>query len=171
MKHSKPTRTTEYSTSLTSRGRRIPVAPHAHPCDARRGGDHSDMDQFADGHSPGMKESEEELRHANDDLQQSFALFRQPRSAGTDPQNALQSPANSVARRYENVMDSDGQKFLGFLFSKEWPPIVSAHQRSAEKPIPGQATLREEITTRGCIGCSGSRHFASHRAIQGSATL
>jgi light-regulated signal transduction histidine kinase (bacteriophytochrome) len=59
-----------------------------------------------------QKETEEELRHANDDLQQ-FAY-----SASHDLQEPIRNVtvySELIARRYEGVLDSDGQKFLGFL--------------------------------------------------------
>lgn len=59
-----------------------------------------------------QKEKEEELRRANDDLQQ-FAY-----SASHDLQEPIRNVAvysELVARRYYNQLDSDGQLFLGFL--------------------------------------------------------
>jgi PAS domain S-box-containing protein len=59
-----------------------------------------------------QKEKEEELRRANDDLQQ-FAY-----SASHDLQEPIRNVAiysEIVARRYQNVLDADGQQFLGFL--------------------------------------------------------
>jgi PAS domain S-box-containing protein len=59
-----------------------------------------------------QKEKEEELRRANDDLQQ-FAY-----SASHDLQEPIRNVAvysDLVAKRYHNVLDADGQQFLGFL--------------------------------------------------------
>ncbi len=59
-----------------------------------------------------QKEIEEELRRANEDLQQ-FAY-----SASHDLQEPIRNVAvysEIVARRYHNVLDDDGQQFLGFL--------------------------------------------------------
>ncbi len=59
-----------------------------------------------------QKEKEAELRRANDDLQQ-FAY-----SASHDLQEPIRNVAvysEIVARRYKNVLDADGQQFLGFL--------------------------------------------------------
>ncbi len=59
-----------------------------------------------------QKEKEDELRRANDDLQQ-FAY-----SASHDLQEPIRNVAvysEIISRRYRNVLDSDGQKFLGFL--------------------------------------------------------
>lgn len=59
-----------------------------------------------------QKEKEEELRRANDDLQQ-FAY-----SASHDLQEPIRNVAvysEIVARRYAGVLDADGQQFLGFL--------------------------------------------------------
>jgi len=59
-----------------------------------------------------QKEKEDELRRANDDLQQ-FAY-----SASHDLQEPIRNVAvysEIIARRYYNVLDSDGRKFLGFL--------------------------------------------------------
>src|ERR1700693_985283 len=59
-----------------------------------------------------QKEKEEELRRANDDLQQ-FAY-----SASHDLQEPIRNVAvysEIVARRYRSALDADGQKFLGFL--------------------------------------------------------
>jgi PAS domain S-box-containing protein len=59
-----------------------------------------------------QKEKEEELRRANDDLQQ-FAY-----SASHDLQEPIRNVAvysELVARRYHDQLDSDGQLFLGFL--------------------------------------------------------
>jgi PAS domain S-box-containing protein len=59
-----------------------------------------------------QKEKEDELRRANDDLQQ-FAY-----SASHDLQEPIRNVAvysEIVSRRYRNVLDKDGQKFLGFL--------------------------------------------------------
>jgi len=59
-----------------------------------------------------QKEKEEELRRANDDLQQ-FAY-----SASHDLQEPIRNVAvysEVVARRYSKVLDAEGQKFLGFL--------------------------------------------------------
>ena len=59
-----------------------------------------------------QKEKEEELRRANDDLQQ-FAY-----SASHDLQEPIRNVAvysEIVAKRYHSVLDADGQQFLGFL--------------------------------------------------------
>lgn len=59
-----------------------------------------------------QKEKEEELRRANDDLQQ-FAY-----SASHDLQEPIRNVAiysEIVAQRYHDVLDADGQRFLGFL--------------------------------------------------------
>jgi PAS domain S-box-containing protein len=59
-----------------------------------------------------QKEKEDELRRANDDLQQ-FAY-----SASHDLQEPVRNVAvysEIIARRYSRVLDSDGLKFLGFL--------------------------------------------------------
>ena len=59
-----------------------------------------------------QKEKEEELRRANDDLQQ-FAY-----SASHDLQEPIRNVAiysEIVAKRYHDVLDADGQQFLGFL--------------------------------------------------------
>ena len=59
-----------------------------------------------------QKEKEDELRRANDDLQQ-FAY-----SASHDLQEPIRNVAvysEIIARRYRKALDSDGQKFLGFL--------------------------------------------------------
>jgi PAS domain S-box-containing protein len=59
-----------------------------------------------------QKEKEEALRRANDDLQQ-FAY-----SASHDLQEPIRNVAvysEIVARRYRDVLDADGQQFLGFL--------------------------------------------------------
>jgi len=59
-----------------------------------------------------QKEKEDELRRANDDLQQ-FAY-----SASHDLQEPIRNVAvysEIISRRYRNLLDSDGQKFLGFL--------------------------------------------------------
>jgi light-regulated signal transduction histidine kinase (bacteriophytochrome) len=59
-----------------------------------------------------QKEKEEELRRANEDLQQ-FAY-----SASHDLQEPIRNVAvysEIVARRYHNLLDADGQQFLGFL--------------------------------------------------------
>jgi len=59
-----------------------------------------------------QKEKEEELRRANEDLQQ-FAY-----SASHDLQEPIRNVAvysEIIARRYESVLDADGQQFLGFL--------------------------------------------------------
>jgi PAS domain S-box-containing protein len=59
-----------------------------------------------------QKETEEELRRANDDLQQ-FAY-----SASHDLQEPIRNVAiysELVARRYQKVLDADGLQFLGFL--------------------------------------------------------
>jgi PAS domain S-box-containing protein len=59
-----------------------------------------------------QKEKEAELQRANDDLQQ-FAY-----SASHDLQEPIRNVAvysELVAKRYHNVLDADGQQFLGFL--------------------------------------------------------
>lgn len=59
-----------------------------------------------------QKEKEEELRRANDDLQQ-FAY-----SASHDLQEPIRNVAvfsELVARRYHDVLDAEGQQYLGFL--------------------------------------------------------
>ncbi|HLK20342.1 MAG TPA: ATP-binding protein [Bryobacteraceae bacterium] len=59
-----------------------------------------------------QKEKEDELRRANDDLQQ-FAY-----SASHDLQEPIRNVAvysDLVAKKYHNVLDADGQQFLGFL--------------------------------------------------------
>ena len=59
-----------------------------------------------------QKEKEEELRQANEDLQQ-FAY-----SARHDLQEPIRNVAvysEIVAKRYHNLLDADGQQFLGFL--------------------------------------------------------
>jgi signal transduction histidine kinase len=59
-----------------------------------------------------QKEKEEELRRANDDLQQ-FAY-----SASHDLQEPIRNVAiysEIVAKRYRDQLDADGQQFLGFL--------------------------------------------------------
>jgi PAS domain S-box-containing protein len=59
-----------------------------------------------------QKEKEDELRRANEDLQQ-FAY-----SASHDLQEPIRNVAvysEIVARRYQGVLDADGRKFLGFL--------------------------------------------------------
>jgi PAS domain S-box-containing protein len=59
-----------------------------------------------------QKEKEEELRRANDDLQQ-FAY-----SASHDLQEPIRNVAvfsELVAMRYRDVLDADGQQYLGFL--------------------------------------------------------
>ncbi len=59
-----------------------------------------------------QKETEEELRRANDDLQQ-FAY-----SASHDLQEPIRNVAvysQLVSNRYRAVLDADGQQFLGFL--------------------------------------------------------
>jgi PAS domain S-box-containing protein len=59
-----------------------------------------------------QKEKEEELRRANDDLQQ-FAY-----SASHDLQEPIRNVAvfsELVATRYSDVLDADGQQYLGFL--------------------------------------------------------
>lgn len=59
-----------------------------------------------------QKEKEDELRRANDDLQQ-FAY-----SASHDLQEPIRNVAvysELVAKKYHNVLDADGQQFLGFL--------------------------------------------------------
>jgi PAS domain S-box-containing protein len=59
-----------------------------------------------------QKEREEELRQANEDLQQ-FAY-----SASHDLQEPIRNVAvysEIVARRYHDVLDQDGRQFLGFL--------------------------------------------------------
>ncbi|HEY6389747.1 MAG TPA: ATP-binding protein [Bryobacteraceae bacterium] len=59
-----------------------------------------------------QKEKEEELRQANDDLQQ-FAY-----SASHDLQEPIRNVAvysEVVAKRYQHLLDADGQQFLGFL--------------------------------------------------------
>jgi light-regulated signal transduction histidine kinase (bacteriophytochrome) len=59
-----------------------------------------------------QKEKEEELRQANEDLQQ-FAY-----SASHDLQEPIRNVAvysEIVAKRYHNLLDADGQQFLGFL--------------------------------------------------------
>lgn len=59
-----------------------------------------------------QKEAEEELRRANEDLQQ-FAY-----SASHDLQEPIRNVAvysEIVARRYQNVLDDEGRQFLGFL--------------------------------------------------------
>ena len=59
-----------------------------------------------------QKEKEEELRRANEDLQQ-FAY-----SASHDLQEPIRNVAvysEIVAKRYHNLLDADGQQFLGFL--------------------------------------------------------
>ena len=59
-----------------------------------------------------QKEKEDELRRANDDLQQ-FAY-----SASHDLQEPIRNVAvysEIVAKRYHSLLDADGQQFLGFL--------------------------------------------------------
>jgi signal transduction histidine kinase len=59
-----------------------------------------------------QRQKEEELRRANDDLQQ-FAY-----SASHDLQEPIRNVAvysEIIARRYGNLLDADGQQFLGFL--------------------------------------------------------
>ncbi len=59
-----------------------------------------------------QKEKEEELRRANDDLQQ-FAY-----SASHDLQEPIRNVAvysEIVARRYDSLLDGEGRQFLGFL--------------------------------------------------------
>jgi PAS domain S-box-containing protein len=59
-----------------------------------------------------QKEKEEELRRANEDLQQ-FAY-----SASHDLQEPIRNVAvysEIVAKRYSDILDSDGRQFLGFL--------------------------------------------------------
>jgi PAS domain S-box-containing protein len=59
-----------------------------------------------------QKEKEQALRRANDDLQQ-FAY-----AASHDLQEPIRNVAvysEIVARRYHNLLDADGQQFLGFL--------------------------------------------------------
>jgi PAS domain S-box-containing protein len=59
-----------------------------------------------------QKEKEENLRRANEDLQQ-FAY-----SASHDLQEPIRNVvvySEVVARRYHNLLDADGQQFLGFL--------------------------------------------------------
>ena len=59
-----------------------------------------------------QKEKEEELRRANDDLQQ-FAY-----SASHDLQEPVRNVAvysEVIARRYQALLDAEGQQFLGFL--------------------------------------------------------
>src|SRR5277367_782542 len=59
-----------------------------------------------------QKEIEEELRRANEDLQQ-FAY-----SASHDLQEPIRNVAvysEVIARRYENLVDDEGRQFLGFL--------------------------------------------------------
>ena len=59
-----------------------------------------------------QKEKEEELRRANEDLQQ-FAY-----SASHDLQEPIRNVAvysEIVAKRYHDLLDADGQQFLGFL--------------------------------------------------------
>lgn len=59
-----------------------------------------------------QKEKEDELRRANDDLQQ-FAY-----SASHDLQEPIRNVAvysEIISRRYSSLLDTDGQKFLGFL--------------------------------------------------------
>lgn len=59
-----------------------------------------------------QKEAEEELRRANDDLQQ-FAY-----SASHDLQEPIRNVAvysEIVARRYHSVLDDEGRQFLGFM--------------------------------------------------------
>ena len=59
-----------------------------------------------------QKEKEEELRQANEDLQQ-FAY-----SASHDLQEPIRNVAvysEIVAKRYHNLLDADGRQFLGFL--------------------------------------------------------
>jgi PAS domain S-box-containing protein len=59
-----------------------------------------------------QKEKEEELRRANDDLQQ-FAY-----SASHDLQEPIRNVAvysEIIAKRYHNILDHEGQLFLGFL--------------------------------------------------------
>jgi PAS domain S-box-containing protein len=59
-----------------------------------------------------QKETEEELRRANEDLQQ-FAY-----SASHDLQEPIRNVAvysEVVARRYQHLIDEEGQQFLGFL--------------------------------------------------------
>jgi light-regulated signal transduction histidine kinase (bacteriophytochrome) len=59
-----------------------------------------------------QKETEDELRHANEDLQQ-FAY-----SASHDLQEPIRNVAvysEVVAKRYHNLLDADGRQFLGFL--------------------------------------------------------
>ena len=59
-----------------------------------------------------QKEKEEELRQANEDLQQ-FAY-----SASHDLQEPIRNVAvysEIISKRYYNVLDSDGRQFLGFL--------------------------------------------------------
>jgi PAS domain S-box-containing protein len=59
-----------------------------------------------------QKEKEEELRRANEDLQQ-FAY-----SASHDLQEPVRNVAvysEIVAKRYHNLLDAEGQQFLGFL--------------------------------------------------------
>ncbi len=59
-----------------------------------------------------QKEKEDELRRANEDLQQ-FAY-----SASHDLQEPIRNVAvysEIVAKRYSGVLDAEGQQFLGFL--------------------------------------------------------
>jgi light-regulated signal transduction histidine kinase (bacteriophytochrome) len=59
-----------------------------------------------------QKETEEELRRANDDLQQ-FAY-----SASHDLQEPIRNVAlysQIVSNRYQAILDADGKQFLGFL--------------------------------------------------------
>jgi PAS domain S-box-containing protein len=59
-----------------------------------------------------QKEKEEELRRANEDLQQ-FAY-----SASHDLQEPIRNVSvysEVIAKRYRNLLDADGQQFLGFL--------------------------------------------------------
>ena len=74
-----------------------------------------------------QKEKEEELRRANDDLQQ-FAY-----SASHDLQEPIRNVAvysEIVAKRYHDQLDADGRQFLGFL-TRRRPAFGHAHQRLA----------------------------------------
>ena len=101
-----------------------------------------------------QKEKEEELRRANDDLQQ-FAY-----SASHDLQEPIRNVAvysEIVAKRYHNVLDADGQQFLGFLQEggRRLATLINdllAYTRAGvaqvnEKPVAASAVLRHALSS------------------------
>jgi PAS domain S-box-containing protein len=112
-----------------------------------------------------QKETEQELRRLNDDLQQ-FAY-----SASHDLQEPIRNVAvysEIVARRYQQVLDADGQQFLGFLreggrrlatlvndllaYTRASMAELSGNSISAREALDNSlATLAEPIHVNGAV--------------------